>query len=71
MSYFRYSPSRAVVIIMACIVLHNMAVAYRLPDPDDDAHRDNEDDDDDEPCADNQAVGARAVRDSIVRNHFS
>lgn len=63
----RYSPERAVVIIMACIVLHNMAVYYKLPDPEDDEHDDNHDA---ELYGGQPALSARAERDSLVHSSF-
>ena len=69
----RYEPGKACQIIMACIVLHNIAVKLRLPVPDEDDHP--VDDDNDGNDGNNEGgvptVTGRAKRDRLVQRYFS
>ncbi|KAK7095731.1 hypothetical protein V1264_005102 [Littorina saxatilis] len=71
-SQLRYDPPRACRIIMACIVLHNVAMTLGLPDPDDSDNSDPEDGSDDEiENGDrNGAVSGRLARERIVARYF-
>ena len=69
----RYEPGKACQIILACIVLHNIAVKLRLPVPDEDDHP--VDDDNDGNDGNNEGgvptVTGRAKRDRLVQRYFS
>ena len=62
----RYSPERACKIILACLVLHNIAVEFGTPDP-----RDNNDDDDNTVCVDRPTITGRATRQRVIQQHFT
>jgi len=68
---FRYPPVRAVQIVKACIVLHNIAVKNRVPaldwdQIDDDPNDDNNIQDNEEPN-----IGGRLVRDRVAIQFFA
>ena len=69
----RYEPGKACQIIMASIVLHNIAVKLRLPMPDEDDHRAGDDNDGND--GNNEGgvptVTGRATRDRLVQRYFS
>ena len=67
----RYAPDQACQIIMACIVLHNIAVSLRLPEPDPDYQSDEDDDDGVNDENDPNVLSGRMARDRIVERHFS
>ena len=81
----RHEPRKARQIIVACIVLHSIAVKLRLPVPNDDgevpAGDDNNDDgevpadddnnDDGNSNGDDPTLSGRATRDRLVQRCFS
>ena len=66
-SELRYTPGRACRIILACIVLHNMAIDFGVPV--DEAPEDDDSDDSDDDCQIPPTRGGRAVRQELV-NRF-
>ena len=62
------------MVIAACVVLHNMAVKYRLPVPE---HAQDQEEEmpgnrvEDRVNPDNGQVPARVQRENLVRAHFS
>lgn len=67
--YFRYAPPKACKIIMACIVLHNIANDRRLPLPD--AAVPAEEGNNDEGCNQRHTVTGRATREALVVRYFT
>ena len=69
----RYAPGKACQIIVACIVLHNIAVKLRLPVPDDDGEDPAGDDNNDggNNNGDDPTLSGRATRDRLVQRYFS
>ena len=70
--FHRYEPAKACQVILACIVLHNIAVSLRLPVPDDDDDNnsdDNNNDDGDDNDGDPSLQG-RATRDRLAQRYF-
>ena len=68
---FRYPPVRAVQIVKACIVLHNIAIKNRVPaldwdQIDDDPNDDNNIQDNEEPN-----ISGRLVRDRVAIQFFA
>lgn len=70
--FHRYEPAKACQVILACIVLHNIAVSLRLPVPDDDDDN-NSDDDNNDDGDDNDgdpSLQGRATRDRLAQRYF-
>ena len=71
--FHRYEPAKACQVILACIVLHNIAVSLRLPVPDDDDDDDNNTDDNNDDGDDNDgdpSLPGRATRDRLAQRYF-
>ncbi len=72
--FHRYEPAKACQVILACIVLHNIAVSLRLPVPDDDDDDDNNSDDDNNDDGDDNdgdpSLQGRATRDRLAQRYF-
>ena len=67
--FHRYEPAKACQVILACIVLHNIAVSWRLPVPDDNNSDDDNNDDGDDNDGDPSLQG-RATRDTLAQRYF-
>ena len=69
----RHEPRKARQIIVACIVLHNIAVKLRLPVPNDDGEVPADDDNHDggNNNGDDPTLSGRATRDILVQRCFS
>ena len=62
-------PERLCRVVLACAVLHNIAMQYNLPEPD------NEDEEEEEEGADqvdhhNDGRAGVRVREALIQNHF-
>ena len=67
----RYSPERSCQIIIACLVLHNMALEFGTPDPDPQDDNDGDDSDDNTVCHDDPTISGIAMRQRIVQEYFT
>ena len=67
----RYTPQRSCKTTTACVVLHNMALEFGTPDPDQQDDSDGDDNEDNTVCNDNPTISGRAMRQRIVQEHFT
>lgn len=72
LNYLRVEPQGACNIILACIVLHNIATRHNVPLRDDVYDAPEPVEEPDQPLAfcQNEGLTGRVVRDAIVRNYF-
>ena len=64
------APDRAAVVAGACIVLHNLAMLWKMPLDDDEEDLEDDDEEEDEPEFDAHMQDGAIVRQYITQNTF-